>query len=64
LNLSIFINMYKSSVSTSDLTPGPSPKERGEGHELRRKPPLSFGEGLGVRSEGDIFYRAIHPYGM
>jgi hypothetical protein len=33
-----------------DLTPGPSPKERGEGHDIWRQPPLSFGEGPGVRS--------------
>jgi hypothetical protein len=32
------------------------PKERGEGHDIRRKPPLSFGEGPGVRSlRDDIF---------
>jgi hypothetical protein len=29
--------------SHRDLTPGPSPKERGEGHDIRRQPPLSFG---------------------
>jgi hypothetical protein len=33
-----------------DLTPGPTPKERGEGHDIRNQPPLSFGEGPGVRS--------------
>jgi hypothetical protein len=36
--------------SRRDLTPGPSPKERGEGHDIWRQPPLSFGEGPGVRS--------------
>jgi hypothetical protein len=35
----------------SDLTPVPSPKERGQQRDIRRKPPLSFGEGQGVRSE-------------
>jgi hypothetical protein len=47
-----------------DLTPSPLFGEGSRDTNFGASHPSPFGEGLGVRSDDDIFYRAIHPYGI